>query len=61
MDAQKPKIVGEWADPFLLFPVPYEVPEDNRITRPSDRFYGTGHASIADYQGVGSRNMKRVS
>lgn len=30
---------------------PYHVPEDNRITRPSERFYGTGHASIAEYEG----------
>ncbi|NMO97328.1 family 43 glycosylhydrolase [Paenibacillus lemnae] len=28
---------------------PYEAPEDNRVTRPSKQFYGTGHASMARY------------
>jgi xylan 1,4-beta-xylosidase len=29
---------------------PYEAPEDNRVTRPSERFFGTGHASMARYR-----------
>jgi xylan 1,4-beta-xylosidase len=30
---------------------PYIAPEDNRITRPSERYYGTGHASMAKHGG----------
>ncbi|MDQ0112799.1 family 43 glycosylhydrolase [Paenibacillus harenae] len=30
---------------------PYECPEDNRVTRPSENFFGTGHASMAEYRG----------
>lgn len=30
---------------------PYVMPEDNRVTRPSDRFFGTGYASITEYHG----------
>jgi len=29
---------------------PYDAPEDNRMTRPSERFFGTGHASMAKYK-----------
>lgn len=28
---------------------PYVSPEDNRVTLPSDRFFGTGHASMARF------------
>jgi beta-xylosidase len=30
---------------------PYETPEDNRVTRPSEHFFGTGHASMTEYKG----------
>jgi len=30
---------------------PYRMPEDNRVTRASDTFFGTGHASMAEYKG----------
>lgn len=30
---------------------PYETPEDNRVTRPSKQFFGTGHASMAEFRG----------
>lgn len=30
---------------------PYESPEDNRVTRHSDHYTGTGHASMAKYEG----------
>ncbi|WP_026559841.1 family 43 glycosylhydrolase [Bacillus sp. J37] len=29
---------------------PYEYPEDNRVTQPSDHFFGTGHASMTQYE-----------
>lgn len=29
---------------------PYKSPEDNRVTRPSEQFFGTGHASMARYK-----------
>ncbi|MCM3440377.1 family 43 glycosylhydrolase [Metabacillus halosaccharovorans] len=29
---------------------PYEYPEDNRVTQPSDQFFGTGHASMTQYK-----------
>ncbi|CAM3192806.1 hypothetical protein PALU110988_07715 [Paenibacillus lupini] len=29
---------------------PYESPEDNRVTTPSEKFFGTGHASMARYE-----------
>ncbi|WP_100405575.1 family 43 glycosylhydrolase [Bacillus solitudinis] len=30
---------------------PYEMPENNRVTQESKRFFGTGHASMTEYQG----------
>ena len=29
---------------------PYETPEDNRVTQPSEQFFGTGHASMTEYK-----------
>lgn len=29
---------------------PYESPEVNRVTTPSEKFFGTGHASMARYE-----------
>jgi xylan 1,4-beta-xylosidase len=29
---------------------PYLQPEDNRVTRPSEQFFGTGHASLSRYR-----------
>jgi xylan 1,4-beta-xylosidase len=29
---------------------PYETPEDNRVTKPSEQFFGTGHASMTEYK-----------
>lgn len=29
---------------------PYRAPEDNRVTRPSERFFGTGHASMTKFK-----------
>jgi len=30
---------------------PYEAPENNRVTQPSQSHFGTGHASMAEYKG----------
>ncbi|KYG26075.1 family 43 glycosylhydrolase [Alkalihalobacillus trypoxylicola] len=30
---------------------PYTMPEDNRVTRPSEKYFGTGHASMTEYNG----------
>ena len=30
---------------------PYEIPDDNRVTSPSEISYGTGHASMTEYNG----------
>ena len=30
---------------------PYEIPDDNRVTRQSEKYFGTGHASMTEFQG----------
>lgn len=30
---------------------PYQMPQDNRVTQTSEMYFGTGHASMAEYQG----------